>query len=203
MQRARRCRRRIEHPRSLLATVAMALLVPFVPGPAAVAQSQIVPVQKRVDVDWPSVARDARALSPDLTAPPQAVNSEAEQALAPTPTRTRRRYSRLRASTHSWRRHIQACQRYPSRCWLRSTRADIWVNSRAAPRPGAHWPPEACSTRPGSGSGRVSGSRTVRPRSSSAKPHERVAYTALRGVPRISLEALGGRCRNGCIRRHL
>ena len=82
MQRARRCRRRIEHPRSLLATVAMALLVPFVPGPAAVAQSQIVPVQKRVDVDWPSVARDARALSPDLTAPPQAVNSEAEQALA-------------------------------------------------------------------------------------------------------------------------
>jgi hypothetical protein len=75
MQRARR--RKIKHPRSLLATVAMALLVPSVAGPA-VAQSQIVPMQKRVDVDWPSVARDV----PDLAAPPRTVDSEAEQALA-------------------------------------------------------------------------------------------------------------------------
>ena len=85
MQRARRCRRRIEHSRSLLATIAMGLIVPFISGPV-MAQSEVILVQKRIDVDWPSVARDARALSPHLVKPPQTVEatrlSEAGQELA-------------------------------------------------------------------------------------------------------------------------
>src|SRR5215207_9972465 len=85
MQRARRRRRRIEHSRSLFATIAMGLIVPFISGPV-MAQSEVILVQKRIDVDWPSVARDVRALSPHLVAPPQTVEatrlSEAGRELA-------------------------------------------------------------------------------------------------------------------------
>jgi hypothetical protein len=51
----------------------MGLGVSIFCGPV-VPQSQIIPVQRPVDIDWPSVARDVRALSPHLIAPPQTID---------------------------------------------------------------------------------------------------------------------------------
>jgi hypothetical protein len=74
MQRAHfRCFR-TDARRSLLAALASGLAVAAVPAPLA-AQGQSVPAQRPVAVDWPSVARDARALSPHLAAPPPTVDT--------------------------------------------------------------------------------------------------------------------------------
>ena len=76
---------RLGHSRSLLPAIAMGLAISAVSVPA-VAQSGVTPTQKRVEVDWPSVARDVRALSPNLVAPPPSVDarslSEAGQELS-------------------------------------------------------------------------------------------------------------------------
>ena len=74
MQRAHFCCFRTDARRSLLAALAAGLAVAAVPAPLA-AQGQSVPAQRPVAVDWPSVARDARALSPHLAAPPPTVDA--------------------------------------------------------------------------------------------------------------------------------
>jgi hypothetical protein len=42
----------------------------------ALAQPELVPAPKQVDVDWPAVARDVRTISPHLIAPPQGLLSK-------------------------------------------------------------------------------------------------------------------------------
>ena len=61
------------HRRLLLAASAMGLGVSVFCGPV-VPQSEIFPVQRPVAIDWLSVARDVRALSPHLIAPPQTID---------------------------------------------------------------------------------------------------------------------------------